>query len=290
MGLLFILIVLFGTSLIALLIERKQKRSNFLTFAFKVVPATCACMGLAFIAINAALGNILLGLMPAKGYAIFSLLLLVLIFMFGLVFVCCKAKKSGFSLLKALSAFGVGFIYSCLALVVVLALAFIVAMNTWRGVEIHPDYTCEINYLRSATLCPEYDMKISFESGKEFGLFVDYGGHSKFKVYELKDGNLYLEDIADISPASYVINPKLEKVYMRLSGGIAELKSADILWGRSESIDTGKASFYTKDKDGSKGKYESDISPYSEVLDTAKLAGTVSPEGFKVCEEGGQEK
>lgn len=290
MSLVLILIVLFGTSLIALLIERKQKRSNFLTFAFKVVPATCACMGLSFIAINAALGNILLGLMPAKGYAIFSLLLLVLIFMFGLVFVCCKAKKSGFSLLKALCAFGVGFVYSSLALVVVLALAFIAAMNTWRGVEIHPDYTCEINYQRRATLCPEYDMKISFESGKEFGLFVDYGGHSKFKVYELKDGNLYLEDIADISPASYVINPKLEKVYMRLSGGIAELKSADILWGRSESIDTGKVSFDTEGKDGSTGKYESDISPYSEVLDTAKLAGTVSPEGFKVCEEGGQKK
>ena len=261
MSLVLILIVLFGTSLIALLIERKQKRSNFLTFAFKVVPATCACMGLSFIAINAALGNTLLGLMPVKAYAALSLFLLFLIFMFGLVFVCCKAKKSGFSLLKALCAFGVGFVYSSLALVVVLALAFIAAMNTWRGVEIHPDYTCEINYQRSATLCPEYDMKISFESGKEFGLFVDYGGHSKFKVYELKDGNLYLEDMADISPASYVINPKLEKVYMRLSGGIAELKSADILWGRSESIDTGKVSFDTEGKDGSKGKYESDISP-----------------------------
>ena len=290
MGLVFILLVLFGTSLIALLIERKLKSANFLTFTFKVVPATCACMGLSFIAISAALGNTLLGLMPVKAYAALSLFLLFLIFMFGLVFVCYKGGERGFSLLKALSAFGVGFIYSTLALVASQALAIIIELNTWRGVEIHPDYTCEINYQHRATPTPAYNMKISFESGKEFGLFVDYGGHSKFKVYKLKDGNLYLEDIADISPTAYVINPKLEKVYMRLGDGIAELKSSDILWGKSGSIDSGKASFYTKDKDGSEGKYESDISPYREVLDTAKLAGTVFPGGFRICEERGQKK
>ena len=285
MGLVFILLVLFGTSIIALLIERKQKRSNFLTFTFKVVPATCACMGLSFIAISAALGNTLLGLMPVKPYAALSLFLLFLIFMLGLVFVCYKGGERGFSLLKVLSAFGIGFIYSTLALVASLALAIIIELNTWRGVEIHPDYTCEINYQRRATPTPAYNMKISFESGKEFGLFVDYGGHSKFKVYKLKDGNLYLEDIADISPTAYVINPKLEKVYMRLGDGIAELKSSDVFWGRSERTDSGKVSFY-----GSQGEYESDISPYREVLDTAKLAGTVSPEGFRICEERGQKK
>ncbi len=290
MGLVFILLVLFGTSLIALLIERKLKSANFLTFTFKVVPATCACMGLSFIAISAALGNTLLGLMPVKAYAALSLFLLFLIFMFGLVFVCYKGGERGFSLLKALSAFGVGFIYSTLALVASLALAIIIELNTWRGVEIHPDYTCEINYQRRATLTTEYNMKISFESGKEFGLFVDTCGHSKFKVYELKDGNLYLKDTADMMGISYVVNPKNDKVYMEIDGGIAELKSSDILWGKSGSIDSGKASFYTKDKDGRNGEYESDISPYREVLDTAKLAGTVSPEGFKVCEEGGQKK
>ena len=119
---------------------------------------------------------------------------------------------------------------------------------------------------------------------------MDTCGHSKFKVYELKDGNLYLKDTADMMGISYVVNPKNDKVYMEIDGGIAELKSSDILWGKSGSIDSGKASFYTKGKDGRQGEYESDISPYREVLDTAKLAGTVSPEGFKVCEEGGQKK
>lgn len=290
MSLVLILIVLFGTSLISLLIEKKRKRTNFLTFTFKVVPATCACMGLFFITISSALGSTFLRFMPVRAYATFSLFLLSLIFIFGLVFVCYKAIKDGFSLLKALSAFGVGFIYSSLAIVVVFVLTFIVTINTWCGVEIHPNYTCKINYQRKATLCPEYNMKISFESGKKFGLFVDTCGHSKFKVYELKDGNLYLKDAADMMGISYVVNPKFEKVYMRLGDGIAELKSADVLWGRSESTDSGKVSFDTKDKDGRKGKYESDISPYREVLDTAKLTGTVSPEGFRVCEESGQKK
>ena len=64
-------------------------------------------------------------------------------------------------------------------------------------------------------LCPEFDRRIAFESGKRVGIWIDTCGLDKFGVYKLANGAIYLESEVGFGN-SYIIDSKNEKVYEAL--------------------------------------------------------------------------
>ena len=64
----------------------------------------------------------------------------------------------------------------------------------WTNGWITDDLPFAVEYRRAPTLCPEYDKRIRFKSGKRVDLLMDTCGYGPFRVYRLNDGDYCLVD------------------------------------------------------------------------------------------------
>ena len=281
--------VLIGVSLLAWICEKRRPEGGFLLFTFKCVPALCAGMGALFILFVVILVLLAKIASPAISYLncpkVFSALFegvfclgALLILVGGIAVHLAFAGRRNFSLWKALGSFALGFTFSAAVTAAVFAAHTWFVLNTWSGVEIHPEYSCKMLFKRLPAMCPEFDRYVGFDSGRKIGIHTDTCGLSDFEVYDLGEGRLYLRCMRDFG-SSYIIDDKNEKVYEESGGKAIELKG-DMIEGRS--IDARKATYYTytrtKDKKGK--SYESPVEDWSGILAKRKLVGKFGRYGF----------
>ena len=153
--------------------------------------------------------------------------------------------------------------------------------NTWQSLEIPSSPKCFLEMRARVALCPEFDRRIAFESGKRVGIWIDTCGLDKFGVYKLANGAIYLESEVGFGN-SYIIDSKNEKVYEALGGSAIELKGG-MLCGRDGGGGESEVSYETYG--GENGNFKSPSIPAAKLLDGKKFIGRLSRRAFRPCAE-----
>ena len=180
------------------------------------------------------------------------------------------------SKLVAACEFAVGFVLSSAVTAAVFAAQAAIAMNTWESRPLPTSPECLMQFKRLPAMCPEYDRRITFKSGKTVGLSVDTCGQSNFDVYKV-DGKILLKNKS--FGDSFVVDAKDEKVFVLLDAhSVAELKG-DVVDGRDGGAKSKAVSFYGKNG----ATFESDVLNAKETLSVKIFMGTFSPEGFEAA-------
>ncbi len=178
------------------------------------------------------------------------------------------------SKIAAACEFAVGFVLAGAVAVAVFAAQAAVAMNTWKNRTLPTSPECLMQFKRLPAMCPEYDRRIAFKSGKTVGLSVDTCGQSDFDVYEVH-GKILLKNKS--FGDSFVVDAKDEKVFVLLDAhSIAELKG-DVVDGRDGGAESKAVSFYGRDG----ATFESEVLNAKETLSVKIFMGTFSPAGFE---------
>lgn len=246
---------------------------GFAIFTLGTVPMICAFMGAALALWLALLARFQGG--PARPYAL--LLPPFAILAAGFAFHVLQSRKIGISAVYAALSFAAGFAYSIAVSLAVAAAILAVRLNTWQGVEIPSEPKCELQMRALATLCPEFDRRIAFESGKRVGIWADTCGLDKFAVYKLKSGAIYLKCTV-AHGSSYIIDPKGEKVYEVLGESATELKGG-LICGRYGGAVV-PAVYETYGRGGRNGEFESSPIPAGNLIKGGEFAGMLSRRGF----------
>lgn len=134
----------------------------------------------------------------------------------------------------------------------------------WESVEIPSEPKFELQLKRKPALCPEFDRRVKFESGKTVGISLDTCGRGNFSVYALRNGAVYFESEYE----KYIIDPRAEKVCEVLGANVAELKGGLIngRWGAE-----GKVSYEVYG--GGEETFESQTSPLGDALENKRKIG-----------------
>ena len=113
----------------------------------------------------------------------------------------------------------------------------------WTRGRITDELPFAVEYKRAKTLCPEYDKRILFKSGKRIGLLIDTCGYGPFQVYLLKDGDYCLVDGFDERPGykepRYLrVNVKSESVELKVAGSWFPVPEQGYVrgWGGSDEL------------------------------------------------------
>ncbi len=100
---------------------------------------------------------------------------------------------------------------------------------TWDKIDVDGYFNYESQAL--PTTFVEYDLRLSFDSGKIVNIEMDYSGLSEFGIYKLKNGNILMEGKGDKDwQKSYIVDSKSEEVYLLISGYMYKL-NGNILKG-----------------------------------------------------------
>ena len=136
----------------------------------------------------------------------------------------------------------------------------------WESVEIPAEPKFELQLKRKPALCPEFDRRVKFESGKTVGISLDTCGRGNFSVYALRNGAVYFESEYE----KYIIDPRAEKVCEVLGANVAELKGGLIngRWGAE-----GKVSYEVYG--GGEETFESQTSPLGDALENKRKIGNL---------------
>lgn len=108
------------------------------------------------------------------------------------------------------------------------AIGCLYACSTWKPAELPVEPKCFLELKRLPTLCPEFERRISFKSGKKVKISTDTCGLGEFELFNLCGGCLYMKNTA--SAFSYVIDSESERVcefYGDWRGNFSEISSAD---------------------------------------------------------------
>ncbi len=191
-------------------------------------------------------------------------------------FVYLAKRGSKTPKIVAVCEFAVGFVLAGATTVAVLAAQTAIAMNTWKSRPLPTSPECLMQFKRLPAMCPEYDRRIAFKSGKTVGLSVDTCGQSDFDVYEV-GGKILLKNKS--FGDSFVVDAKNEKVFVLLdSESVAELKGG-VVDGRDGGAESKTVAFYGKN--GS--SFNSEVLNGKEMLSVKIFRGTFSPAGFEAA-------
>ena len=191
-------------------------------------------------------------------------------------FVYLAKRGSKTPKIVAVCEFAVGFVLAGATTVAVLAAQTAIAMNTWKSRPLPTSHECLMQFKRLPAMCPEYDRRIAFKSGKTVGLSVDTCGQSDFDVYEV-GGKILLKNKS--FGDSFVVDAKNEKVFVLLdSESVAELKGG-VVDGRDGGAESKTVAFYGKN--GS--SFNSEVLNGKEMLSVKIFRGTFSPAGFEAA-------
>ena len=239
-----------------------RRGTGFIAATLKSVPAVCAAMGLIapFSVVGAwrvippipnFLTPIIAGILP--------------VFCAGFLAHMFYARKCGFSFFKTLLSFAAGVLISAAVAAAVFAVSLWALFTMWESVEIPAEPKFELQLKRKPALCPEFDRRVKFESGKTVGISLDTCGRGNFSVYALRNGAVYFESEYE----KYIIDPRAEKVCEVLGANVAELKGGLIngRWGAE-----GKVS-YDVYGCGGEETFESQTSPLGDALENKRKIG-----------------
>ena len=205
---------------------RLFRSDGFMAFSLRTVPAICAFMG--------AILTFWLAILPHVANPPASPLLILIpppaILAAGFAFHVSRSLKRGISAIRATLSFADGFAFSLAVTAAAIAANLAAYFNTWQSVEIPSSPKCFLEMRARVALCPEFDRRIAFESGKRVGIWIDTCGLDKFGAYKLANGAIYLESEIGFGN-SYIIDSKNEKVYEARGGSAIELKGG-MLCGR----------------------------------------------------------
>lgn len=265
--------LLIGISLSA----RLLRSDGFIAFSLRTVPAICAFMG--------AILTLWLAIIPhVSKPAVAPFLILVpppAILAAGFAFHVSRSLKRGISAMRATLSFAVGFALSLAITAAAIAANLAVYFNTWRSVEIPSSPKCFLEMRALVALCPEFDRRIAFASGKRVGIWIDTCGLDKFNVYKLANGAIYLE-YENGFENSYIIDSKNEKVYEVHGDTAIELKGG-LICGRFGA--DGKVVYETYEGGGENGEFKSAPIPAAKLMDGKKFIGRLSRRAFSPCEK-----
>lgn len=265
--------LLIGISLSA----RLLRSDGFIAFSLRTVPAICAFMGAIF--------TLWLAVLPYVSKFVASPLLILVpppaILAAGFAFHVSRSLKRGISAMRATLSFAAGFALSLAVTAAAIAANLAVYFNTWQRLEIPSSPKCFLEMRARVALCPEFDRRIAFESGKRVGIWIDTCGLDKFGVYKLANGAIYLESEVGFGN-SYIIDSKNEKVYEALGGSAIELKGG-MLCGRDGGGGESEVSYETYG--GENGNFKSPSIPAAKLLDGKKFIGRLSRRAFRPCAE-----
>ena len=248
-----------GISAVAWIFFRRG--TGFIAATLKSVPAVCAAMGLLapFTVVGALrvippipsfLAPIIAGILP--------------VFCAGFLAHMFYMRKCGFSFFKTLMSFVAGIFVSASVVAAVFAVSLWALFTMWKSVEIPSEPKFELQLKRKPALCPEFDRRVKFESGKTVGIFLDTCGRGNFSVYALRNGAVYIESEYE----KYIIDPRAEKVCEVLGANVAELKGGLIngRWGAE-----GKVLYDVYG--GEEETFESRTSPLGDALENKRKIG-----------------
>ena len=202
-----------AVSVIAKILGRYSKSDSEFLFALKYVPLFCIAMAcVAFFASIVNAGIIISIPEPFWrvafwGYFIIPFVVLAFFFWLYVKFVQKKKRNLRKSILHFWSVFG-------LSLTIVIAIFsshILYATTFWRQIDLPTNPVCKLELRRAFTFCPEFERRVCFTSGKKIAIQFDTCGLDKFNVYELKNGNIFLENSKDWGE-SYIVDSKNEKV------------------------------------------------------------------------------
>ncbi|MFI3291791.1 MAG: hypothetical protein R3Y46_07940 [Opitutales bacterium] len=131
---------------------------------------------------------------------------------------------------------------------------------------------------RLPALCPEYNLRLKFNSGKIVNLHLDPCGHSDYKVYKLDDGNIYMESKG--RQFSYLVELTKEEVYAHSGNFFYKLNGEAIsgFGGSSNTITT--FSTYKGSLDNDRGSFSAKAQDFGDILDNKVLLGDLETWGF----------
>ncbi|MBR1921250.1 MAG: hypothetical protein IJ829_04510 [Kiritimatiellae bacterium] len=159
----------------------------------------------------------------------------------------------------------------------------------WTKGKITDQLPFAVEYRRLKTLCPEYDKRLLFKSGKRVGLLSDPCGFGPFLVYRLKSGEYCLVDGFDQKlPESFGdvsrwlrVNVTNETVELRLGTNWFRIPEEGYVCGWAGGEDLLVFTMYAG---GDLGKEEWDVvaassTPVGNSLDGKQLIGTIDTSG-----------
>lgn len=192
---------------------------------------------------------------------------ILLVLFAGFLVHALYVRKCGFSFFKTLLSFAVGVLLSAAVASAVIAVSLLVLFTRWESVEIPSEPRCELQLKRKPALCPEFDRRVKFKSGKTVGISLDTCGRGNFSVYALQNGAVYIESECE----KYIIDPRAEKVCEVLGANFVELKGGLIngRWGENGKI------LYDVYGDGGEKTFESQATPLGGALENKRKIGNL---------------
>ncbi len=266
-----IIFALFALSSIAQTLCKKFMPLNWLGFSLMAMPLFCAAMGLSYI---------IVGELCPEAYRFAFFYIVLFIILSGLLFYRFAAAKNNIGVFGALFGYVIGFIVAFCAVVSVLLLNLLASTLYYSNVALPQFDGCKMQFKRAFTMCPEYDRRIKFKSGKIVGIFPDTCGQSNFAVYKLKNGWLYLKCTGGIGN-SFFVDAESEKVYDVLCNAYAELRGKNAVNGRMGFADGNEVEYDIYcGKNYNMGSYKSKVLPNGNIMENARYLGELTPTGF----------
>ena len=204
---------------------------------------------------------------PSSNFLIPVIAGILFVLCFGFLVHALYARKCGFSFFKVLLSFAVGVLLSAAVASAVIAVSLWVLFTTWESVEIPSEPRCELQLKRKPALCPEFDRRVKFKSGKTVGISLDTCGRGNFSVYALQSGAVFIESEYE----KYIIDPRAETVCEVLGANSVELKGGLISgrWGENGKI------LYDVYGDGGGKTFESQAYPLGDALENKRKIGNL---------------
>ncbi len=264
---------LLGLSWLAQIFCKKILLSCWLGFSLKTMPLFCAAMGLLYIAVGELLPE-------TYHFALFNIAFCIVLL--GFLLYWLAADKNNIGVFGALLGFAVGFVVSYCTVFAVFLLNLLASTLYYSNVALSQYDGCKMQFKRAFAMCPEYDRRIKFKSGKIVGIFPDTCRQSNFAVYKLKNGWLYLKCTGGIGN-SFFIDTKNERVYDVFCNTYAELRGKNTVNGRMGFADANEIEYDIYcGKNYNMGSYKSKVLPSGDIMENARYLGELTPAGF-VC-------
>lgn len=269
--LLELVFALLGLSWLAQIFCKKIRLFCWLGFSLKTMPLFCAAMGLLYIAVGELLPE-------TYRFALFGVAFCIVLF--GFLLYWLAADKNNIGVFGAFFGFALGFAVSYCTAFAVFLLNLFASTLYYTNVALPQSDGCKMQFKRTFAMCPEYDRRIKFKSGKIVGISLDTCGQSNFAVYKLKNGWLYLKCTGGIGN-SFFIDAKNERVYDVFCNNYAELKGKDTVNGRMGFLDGNEVEYDTYcGKNYNLGAYKSKVLQKGDIMDNAQRLGEFTPNGF----------
>ena len=265
---------------------RKRKNGEMRVLVFKVMPALCAVMGGGFFLLCLVCLSVFHRITGRSGI-IFVPIFAAAVLGTGFVWFLCYARRNEIPPIKSLFSFFIGFIFSAAFPLTIFALSVAMQISIWRALELPTSPRCELEMKRMVALCPEFHRRIRFKSGKTVGLHVDTCGLDEFRVYEIGDSSIYLESQAALGGPSYIVNPRLEKVFYVMGSSAVELKGG-LICGMSRWKGDSEAIFEVYGF-GKESSFKSREIALADLMGEKRLIGTLDRFSFKSLREAQSE-